>query len=161
PAHNRNMKQIRLPGTDLNPSNVVLGLLRIDSLEKNEVADLVSEARAVGINMFDFSDIYGDERHGSESRFGAATKLTSSEREEIIIQSKSGIRDGYYDFSAEHLTKSVEESLAALQTDYLDLFLLHRPDTLAEPDEVAKAFDSLHESGMVRNFGVSNHLPGQ
>lgn len=155
------MKQIRLPGTDLNASNVVLGLLRIDSLEKNEVADLVSEARAVGINMFDFSDIYGDERHGSESRFGAATKFTSSEREKVIIQSKSGIRDGYYDFSAEHLTKSVEESLAALQTDYLDLFLLHRPDTLAEPDEVAEAFDSLHESGMVRNFGVSNHLPGQ
>ena len=115
----------------------------------------------MGINMFDFSDIYGENRHDSESRFGATTKFTSSEREKVIIQSKSGIRDGYYDFSAEHLTKSVEESLAALQTDYLDLFLLHRPDTLAEPEEVAEAFDELHGAGMVRHFGVSNHLPGQ
>lgn len=161
PEHNRYMKRIDLPGTDLTASNVVLGLLRIDSLAEQEVRELVAEARDAGINMFDFSDIYGEERHGSEKRFGAATQFSSAERAEVIIQSKSGIRDGYYDFSAQHLTRSVEESLRALQTDYLDLFLLHRPDTLAEPDEVAEAFDSLHESGMVRNFGVSNHLPGQ
>lgn len=161
PAHNRHMKQIKLPQTDLHASNVVLGLLRIDSLGEGEVGELVDEARAAGINMFDFSDIYGAERHDSEARFGAAVQFSSSEREKVIIQSKSGIRDGFYDFSAEHLTESVKESLSALQTDYLDLFLLHRPDTLAEPEEVAEAFDSLHDAGMVRHFGVSNHMPGQ
>ena len=160
-VHNHRMKQIRLPGTELHASNVVLGMLRIDSLTESEVSELVAEARSIGINMFDFSDIYGQERHDCERRFGEAVQFSASEREKVIIQSKAGIRDGFYDFSAEHLKKSVEESLLALQTDYLDLFLLHRPDTLAEPEEVAEAFDSLHEAGLVRHFGVSNHMPGQ
>ncbi|GAB3927896.1 aldo/keto reductase [Microlunatus endophyticus] len=79
----------------------------------------------------------------------------------MIIQSKVGIRPGYFDFSAEHITGSVAESLEALRTDYLDVLLLHRPDTLVEPDEVAAAFDQLHSEGKVRHFGVSNHTPGQ
>ena len=78
PAHNRHMKQIKLPQTDLHASNVVLGLLRIDSLGEGEVGELVDEARAAGINMFDFSDIYGAERHDSEARFGAAVQFSSS-----------------------------------------------------------------------------------
>ena len=80
---------------------------------------------------------------------------------EILIQSKVGIRDGYFDFSTEHILESVEESLAALQPDHLDVLLLHRPDALVEPDEVAAAFDELEAAGKVRNFGVSNHTPGQ
>ncbi len=76
-------------------------------------------------------------------------------------QSKVGIRDGYFDFSTEHILASVDESLAALRTDHLDVLLLHRPDALVEPDEVAAAFDALEAAGKVRHFGVSNHTPLQ
>ena len=79
----------------------------------------------------------------------------------MVLQSKVGIREGYFDFSREHILRSVDESLAALRTDYLDLLLLHRPDTLVEPEEVAAAFDALQSAGKVRHFGVSNHTPGQ
>ncbi|MGO1488425.1 MAG: aldo/keto reductase [Arachnia sp.] len=74
---------------------------------------------------------------------------------------KIGIRDGYFDFFAEHILESVDESLRALRTDYMDVLLLHRPDTLVEPEEVAKAFDQLADAGKVRTFGVSNQTPGQ
>lgn len=80
---------------------------------------------------------------------------------QVVIQSKAGIRDGFFDFSREHILTTVDESLAALNTDYLDILLLHRPDTLVEPEEVEAAFDRLEESGKVRAFGVSNHTPGQ
>ena len=79
----------------------------------------------------------------------------------MVIQSKVGIREGFWDFSAEHIRRTVDESLAALRTDHLDRLLLHRPDTLVEPEEVAAAFDALEESGKVRHFGVSNQTPGQ
>ncbi len=151
----------QLPGTDLHVSNVILGMLRITSLDAEGIRELVSAARESGINMFDNSDIYGDSRHDCESRFGAAVTFTPSEREEVIIQSKTGIMDGYYDSSREHIIQSVHGSLRALQTEYLDVLLLHRPDTLVEPDEVAAAFESLHAEGLVRHFGVSNHTPGQ
>jgi predicted oxidoreductase len=94
-------------------------------------------------------------------RFRDALRPTGADREAMIIQSKVGIRQGYFDFSAEHIAESVDESLRALRTDYLDILLLHRPDTLVEPDEVAAAFDRLPEAGKVRHFGVSNHTPGQ
>ncbi|MFX5812992.1 aldo/keto reductase, partial [Acinetobacter baumannii] len=86
-----------------------------------------------------------------------------SERAEISLQTKAGIvRDGpYFDFSYEHNVASVEESLRALETDYVDVLLLHRPDALVEPEEVARAFDELEASGKVRAFGVSNHTPRQ
>jgi predicted oxidoreductase len=89
--------------------------------------------------------------------------LSPSQRDEITIQTKAGIvTDGwYYDFSYEHIVASVEGSLAALRTDRIDILLLHRPDALVEPEEVARAFDELHSSGKVRAFGVSNHTPGQ
>jgi predicted oxidoreductase len=87
--------------------------------------------------------------------------LSSSEREQVIIQSKAGIRNGYFDFSKEHILEAVDGSLAALNTDYLDILLLHRPDALVEPEEVAAAFDALQEAGKVRHFGVSNQTPGQ
>ena len=87
--------------------------------------------------------------------------MRAAERDQVVIQSKVGIREGYFDFSREHILTSVDESLAALRTDYLDILLLHRPDTLVEPEEVASAFDELHAAGKVRAFGVSNHTPGQ
>lgn len=155
------MKTSPMPQTDLTTSNIILGLMRIHSLDDAEIRDLVSAARDVGINYFDHADIYGGERHGCERRFGDAVTFTPAEREAVVVQSKVGIRDGYFDFSKQHILTTVDESLAALKLDYLDALLLHRPDTLVEPEEVAAAFDELHASGKVRNFGLSNHTPGQ
>ena len=155
------MKTIPLPQTDLTASSIVLGLMRIEPLDDEAIRTLFHTARDAGVTVFDHADIYGSERHGCERRFGDAVTLTAAEREQVVIQSKVGIRPGYFDFSEEHILRTVDESLAALKTDYLDLLLLHRPDTLVEPEEVASAFDTLQASGKVRNFGVSNHTPAQ
>jgi len=155
------MKISAMPQTDLNTSNVILGLMRITELDDAEIRNLVAAARDAGINYFDHADIYGGERHGCERRFGDAIAFTPAEREAVVIQSKVGIRDGYFDFSKQHILTTVDESLAALKLDYLDALLLHRPDTLVEPEEVAAAFDELHAAGKVRHFGLSNHTPGQ
>jgi len=155
------MKTISFPQTELQASNIVLGLMRIAELGDEDIRVLYRSARDAGIDTFDHADVYGSSRHGCEERFGQALKLTAAERESIVIQSKAGIRPGFFDFSKEHIVATVEESLAALRTDYLDLLLLHRPDTLVEPEEVAAAFDELHAAGKVVNFGVSNHTPGQ
>ncbi|MCU1478104.1 MAG: aldo/keto reductase family oxidoreductase [Subtercola sp.] len=154
------MKTLTPPQTTLHASNVILGLMRISTLDDQEINALVGTAREAGINVFDHADVYGGD-HLCERRFGDAVTFTPAERESVIIQSKVGIRNGFWDFSKEHILSSVEKTLAALRTDYLDTLLLHRPDTLMEPDEVAAAFDSLHGSGKVRNFGVSNETPGQ
>ncbi|MEV0093831.1 aldo/keto reductase [Streptomyces sp. NPDC050738] len=155
------MKTITFPDTELQSSNVVLGLMRIAEMADDDIRTLYGSARDAGINTFDHADIYGPSRHACEERFGEAVKLSAAERESIVIQSKVGIRPGFFDFSKEHILRTVDESLAALRTDYLDLLLLHRPDTLVEPEEVAAAFDELHAAGKVVNFGVSNHTPGQ
>jgi len=155
------MKTYSVPHADLVVSSVVLGLMRIAAMDDAAIARLVGEAMDAGVSVFDHADIYGGERHRCESRFGEAVKLSAAQRESIRIQSKVGIRRGWFDFSEDHILRSVDESLAALKTDYLDVLLLHRPDTLVEPEEVASAFDKLHAAGKVRNFGVSNHTPGQ
>jgi predicted oxidoreductase len=111
--------------------------------------------------MIDHADVYGGAPHVCEARFAEAVPLSAADRAKVMIQSKVGIRQGYFDFSAEHILEGVEGSLKALRTDYLDVLLLHRPDTLVEPEEVAAAFDKLHAAGKVRQFGVSNHTPGQ
>jgi len=156
------MKTIPL-GTDLMAPNVVLGLMRIADKTDDEVRDLVRAARDAGIDFVDTADVYGNELHGSDRRFAQAMQLTSSERAELTIQTKAGIvREGpYFDFSYEHIMESVEGSLTALETDYIDILLLHRPDALVEPEEVARAFDELEAAGKVRAFGVSNHTPRQ
>ncbi len=155
------MKTHLMPLAGLTVSSVVLGMMRIAKMSNAEIDTLFGAARDAGITVFDHADIYGGERHRCESRFGEAVTLTPAAREAVLIQSKVGIRKGYFDFSKDHILTSVDESLAALKTDYLDLLLLHRPDTLVEPEEVAEAFDSLKASGKVRHFGVSNHTPGQ
>ena len=154
------MKILTPANTSLNASNVILGLMRISELSDDEIRELFDAAREAGINFFDHADVYGGD-HGCERRFGEAVTLSSTDREEIVLQSKVGIRDGYFDFSAEHILESVDESLRALKTDYMDVLLLHRPDTLVEPEEVAEAFDQLTDAGKVRTFGVSNQTPGQ
>jgi predicted oxidoreductase len=155
------VKTLSLPGVPVPASNIILGLMRIQSLSDSEVQQLVGTAREVGINFFDHADVYGSGTHGCEERFGQAVRFTPSEREQVLIQSKVGIRDGFWDFSKEHILQSVDESLAALRTDHLDILLLHRPDTLMEPEEIAAAFDALEAAGKVRHFGVSNQTPGQ
>jgi len=155
------MKLQTLPNTNLETSSIILGLMRISAMTDSDIRSLVGGALGAGITFFDHADIYGEQPHDCEKRFGDAVTFTATERAAVTIQSKVGIRSGFWDFSAEHILRSVDASLAALQTDYLDLLLLHRPDALVEPDEVAAAFDALQSSGKVRNFGVSNHTPGQ
>jgi predicted oxidoreductase len=157
------MKTFTLPGTDIVAPNVVLGLMRIQDKTDDEVRELVRTARDAGITFVDHAAVYGDEKHGCEARFAEALDLTPSQRDEYVIQTKVGIiKDGpYFDFSYEEIVSSVEGSLRALRTDHVDILLLHRPDALVEPDEVARAFDELAAAGKVRAFGVSNHTPRQ
>ncbi len=157
------MRTLTLPGLEQAVSNVVLGLMRIQEKSDDEVRRLVGTARDAGVTFLDHADIYGSTLHGCERRFGEALRLTPSDREQWTIQSKTGIvKDGpYFDFSYAHIMESVHGSLEALGTDYLDILLLHRPDALVEPDEVARAFDELSAAGKVRAFGVSNHTPRQ
>jgi predicted oxidoreductase len=157
------MKTFTLPGTEIVAPNVVLGLMRIADKTDDEVRELVTTARDAGIDFLDHADVYGNDLHGCERRFAEAMRLSPAERSELTIQTKAGIvRDGpYFDFSYEHIIESVEGSLEALGTDYIDILLLHRPDALVEPEEVARAFDELESSGKVRAFGVSNHTPRQ
>ena len=157
------MKTFPLGSTDLQVPAVVAGMMRIQESSDAEIRAFYDTAREAGITFFDHADIYGSAVHGCERRFGEALRLSPSEREQIVLQSKAGIvKDGpYFDFSYEHIVESVDGSLAALETDYLDVLLLHRPDALVEPEEVARAFDDLAAAGKVRHFGVSNHTPGQ
>ncbi|WP_102159678.1 aldo/keto reductase [Zhihengliuella halotolerans] len=157
------MKTFPMPDVALPAPNVVQGLMRIQDKSDDEVRTIVRTARDAGITFFDHADVYGTPKHGCERRFAEAMQLSASEREQYTIQTKAGIRTPgpFFDFSYEHLTSSVEGSLKALETDYIDILLLHRPDALVEPEEVARAFDELHASGKVRAFGVSNHTPGQ
>lgn len=154
------MKTLHLPQTDIEAANIVVGLMRIPELTDEQIRTLVGTARDAGVTMFDHADVYGGD-HLCERRFGEAITFTAEERAQVQLQSKVGIRDGYWDFSTEHILESVDTSLAALRTEYLDVLLLHRPDALVEPDEVAAAFDSLAQAGKVRHFGVSNHTPYQ
>lgn len=142
---------------------VIAGMMRISDKDDAQIGELYRTARDAGIDFFDHADIYGGAMHACEQRFGDALKLSPSERAEITLQTKCGIvpAEGMFDFSYEHIVAQVEGSLRALGTDYLDVLLLHRPDALVEPDEVARAFDELESSGKVRAFGVSNHTPRQ
>lgn len=152
------MKNIKVGGL-LDCSSIVMGCMRIDEMPVKDVEQLMFTAALCNVNFFDHADIYGGGR--SEEVFGKALKLHPELREKIILQTKCGIRGGYYDFSREHIIASVEGSLRRLQTDYVDILLLHRPDTLMEPEEVANAFDKLYSEGKVRHFGVSNQNPMQ
>ena len=151
------MYNIELGKSGLSVPTVAVGCMRISDMKEKEVSAFVDVALSQGANFFDHADIYGGGK--SEEVFGKAVK--SLNREDIIIQTKCGIRKGMFDFSYEHIVSSVEGSLKRLGTDYIDVLLLHRPDALMEPEEVARAFDELKASGKVRHFGVSNQNPYQ
>ncbi len=148
------MKTMNLGRTTLQVPVIGLGCMRITELKnRKNVRTLVDTAMDQGINFFDHADIYAGGE--AERIFGEATD--TSQREKMIIQTKCAIRPGIaYDFSKDYILKSVDESLKRLKTEYLDILLLHRPDPLMEPDEVAEAFDILKAAGKVRYFGVSN-----
>ena len=151
------MYKFELGKSGLQVPAVAVGCMRISDMSPKEVSAFIDTALENGTNFFDHADIYGGGK--SEAVFGNA--ITPSMRDEIIIQTKCGIRQGRFDFSYEHIVSSVNRSLERLKTDYIDVLLLHRPDALMEPEEVAKAFDELKSSGKVRHFGVSNHNPYQ
>jgi predicted oxidoreductase len=153
------MKYLTIAHSNLIVSEIALGCMRISKMTDHEISSLVHTALDEGINFFDHADIYGGGK--SEERFSEALDMNPTLREKLILQSKCGIRKGAFDFSKEHILEAVDGSLKRLRTDYLDVLLLHRPDALVEPEEVAEAFSSLEKSGKVRNFGVSNQNPMQ
>ena len=147
---------------DLCVSQVALGCWRIGDTTIEDTEKLVEEAIKEGINFIDLADIYANGK--SEQYLGEVLKKHPDWRKKMFIQTKCGIRNNnnkYYDFSKEHIINSVEESLKRLNTNYIDVLLLHRPDTLMDPKEVADAFDTLYQSGKVKYFGVSNMIPMQ
>ena len=140
--------------------SIAVGCMRLSEKSKEEMNHFIHSALEQGAYFFDHADIYGGGM--SETVFGDAFSYDPSlKREDVFLQSKCGIRQGCYDLSKEYILEAVDGILKRLRTDYLDLLLLHRPDALVEPEEVAAAFDVLFESGKVRHFGVSNHKPMQ
>lgn len=153
------MRTIKLGTSELEVPVVAVGCMRINSLKQNEAERFIQQSLELGANFFDHADIYG--QGACEEIFAEAIHMNANVRENIIIQSKCGIRPGRFDFSKDHILQSVDQILQRLKTDYLDVLLLHRPDALVEPEEVAEAFDKLESSGKVRHFGVSNQSPMQ
>ena len=154
------MRYIKFGERQKEVSEVVLGLMRISEMTVDQVEELIESALAVGINAFDIADCYG---HGKcEQILGEVLKCRPDLREKMWIQSKCGIRMEeftYFDFSKEHILEAVDGILERLNVDYIDSLLLHRPDALMEPVEIAEAFDLLKAQGKVIDFGVSNQNP--
>lgn len=160
------MKYYEIPHTNMRQSAVIQGCMRFKGMSSMEVERIVNLCLENGINSFDHADVYGTAgmRGECEQLFGQVLKENPGLRDKVYIQSKCGIcksEQDYYDFSKEHILEAVDGILTRLQTEYLDALLLHRPDTLMEPEEVADAFETLHKAGKVRYFGVSNMNPGQ
>jgi len=167
------MKQLSIGKSDIKSSRFIYGCMRIagdnSESDRNKGKRAIMTALDNGYNHFDHADIYGG--GACESLFGELLAETPHLREQMILTSKAGIRprsnshDSYaptrYDFSQRYLMKSVEGSLLRLNTDYLDMFLLHRPDYLFDVEEVADTFALLKASGKVKHFGVSNFKPSQ
>ncbi len=149
------MKKINFAGYEV--SQIMLGCMRIASKSEAEAVSHVKAAYDMGINFFDNADIY----HGGESEKYFGKAIRDIDRDKIVVQTKCGIRNGFFDFSKEHIVSSVEGSLSRMGLDYVDVLCLHRPDVLMNGYEVAEAFDELEGRGLVRNFGVSNFSPLQ
>jgi len=150
---------MKLGSSALDVPVVAVGCMRINSLDSKDAEHFVRSAMEIGANFFDHADIYGTGT--CEEIFADAVQMNPQVRENLILQSKCGIRKGMFDFSKEHILNSVDGILQRLRTEYLDVLLLHRPDALVEPEEVAEAFDQLEREGKVRHFGVSNQNPNQ
>ncbi|WP_294759496.1 aldo/keto reductase family oxidoreductase [uncultured Lactobacillus sp.] len=161
------MRQIKIGNTNFTGSAIALGIMRMNKLTVEEAVRALETAHETGINYIDSADIYG---HGkSEEIFGKALQKSSLKRDDFYIQSKTGIYENpeldykttRYDFSKKYLINAVDGILSRMRIDYLDSLLLHRPDALMDPAEIAAAFDELQRDGKVRHFGVSNFNPMQ
>ena len=155
------MKYIDIMNGPQNASAIILGCMRMPSLSKEEAAKVIKTAHERGINYFDHATCYG--MGEAETRFAEAFPLTGIKREKIFIQSKCGIcpERSEFDWTKENIIASVDGILGRLKCEYIDTLLLHRPDLLFDPEEVAEAFDELEEAGKVCRFGVSNLMPMQ
>ncbi|MDR3049530.1 MAG: aldo/keto reductase [Elusimicrobiota bacterium] len=158
------MKKIKLGTSTLEVPSIAVGCMRIHTLSPKELGDFISFCVDNGFNFFDHANVY--QLGKCEELFGQAFAETKIKRESVIFQTKCGIVKGdgktvAFDFSKDEIINSVDASLKRLKTDYIDALLLHRPDILVEPEQVAEAFDKLHSSGKVRWFGVSNQKPMQ
>nr|WP_316612482.1 aldo/keto reductase [uncultured Ruminococcus sp.] len=151
------MKQINIVNGPQSASQIILGCMRMPTLNTDDAANLIRTAYELGINFFDHATCYGRDGE-AETRFGDAFLKTGIRREDVYIQSKCGIlsEKGEFNWSKKTILDSVNDSLRRLKLDYLDTLLLHRPDLLYEPEQIAEAFDELEKNGKVRFFGVSN-----
>ena len=155
------MKYIDIMNGPQNASAIIQGCMRMPSLSAKEAAEVIRTAYECGINFFDHATCYG--MGEAETRFAEAFPLTGIKREKIFLQSKCGIcpERSEFDWTKENIIASVDGILERLKCEYLDTLLLHRPDLLFDPEEVAEAFDELEEAGKVCRFGVSNLMPMQ
>lgn len=155
------MKYIDIVNGPQKASAIIQGCMRMPSLSKEEAAKVIKTAYECGINFFDHATCYGAGE--AEVRFAQAFPLTGLKREDIYIQSKTGIYPDRqeFDWTKEAILSAVDGILSRLKVEYLDTLLLHRPDLLFDPEEVAEAFDKLENEGKVRHFGVSNLMPMQ
>ena len=155
------MKYLSINNGPENVSAIIMGCMRMPALSVDEAEKMIRKAFELGINFFDHATCYGAGE--AETRFGDAFIKSGISREDVFIQSKCGIcpERGVFDWSKENIIDSVDKILSRLKMDYLDALLLHRPDILFEPEEVAEAFDTLYYNGKVKYFGVSNLMPMQ
>ncbi len=155
------MKYIDIVKGPQHASAIIQGCMRMPDLSKEDAAKVIRTAYDNGINFFDHATCYG--AGAAEERFAEAFPLTGLKREDLIIQSKCGLcfDRNEFDWTKENILSSVDGILQRLKIDYLDTLLLHRPDVLFDPEEVAEAFDQLEQQGKVKFFGVSNLVPMQ
>ena len=150
------MKKINVVNGPQNASAIILGCMRMPALSVNDAEKMIQTAMSLGVNFFDNATCYTAGE--AEARFGDAFAQSGIPREDVIIQSKCGLNfeRSEFDWTKENILSSVDDSLRRMRTDYLDVLLLHRPDLIFDPEEVAEAFDILEKNGKVRWFGVSN-----
>lgn len=154
------MNQIKIEKSGLYVPLIAIGCMRLNGLSKQELETYIKTTLDMGLNFYDHADIYGG--GACETAFADAIGMNASIREKMILQSKTSIVPGVcYNASKQYVRNSVDGILKRLQTDYLDFLLLHRPDALLDPAEVAETFDELKQSGKVKHFGVSNFNPMQ
>ena len=153
------MRTMTLGQNGPEASVIALGCMRIAGMREKDAQTLVMKAFESGITLYDHADIYGGGE--SERLFGQVLQSNPGLREKIVLQTKCGIKKGLYDLSGKYIVQSVEDSLKRLQVEYIDLYLLHRPDALMEPEEIAAALEKLYSHGKIRGVGVSNQTPGQ
>ena len=155
------MKMINIVNGPQNVSAIIQGCMRMPGLSKEDAAEVIRTAYDCGVNFFDHATCYGAGE--AEIRFSEAFPLTGLKREDIFIQSKCGLEfdRNEFDWTKENILNRVDGILSRLKVDYLDTLLLHRPDVLFDPEEVAEAFDVLEKAGKVKWFGVSNLVPMQ